>query len=756
MKIATVCSGIGAPEKALKNLGVKYDLYYFCEFDKYATKSYCAIHDEPESKNLGDLTKVDISTLPTNIDLLVGGTPCFPKDSLVLTDNGYKEIQEIKIGDKVLTHNGKYQKVFDLHQSKNNDIYRLSTQASYDFEATGNHKFLIRNKYYKWDNELKKSVRTFSEPKWVQLKDITLCDYVGIPHNHKSLTITDDKMNRECFWYLVGRYIGDGWTSKWYNPKEKKTVYKTIVCCAFNELEELINKIGNLYKYTIIKDRTVYKLQFANKELTLFLEQFGKGAKNKHLTKSIFDLSLCNLEQFLNGLLDSDGCFTQNTYKITSISKELVLGLGQVINKLYNIPFSIYKTKRPKTKIIENRTINQNDSYTITWKPIGTKTQGFYENGILWLPVRDKVKLTSKEIDVYNLEVEEDNSYTVNNIIVHNCQDFSLAGKRAGGAIDSGTRSSLMWNFVEIIAETKPKVVLWENVPGCLTKKMIDNFNKFISALSENGYKVYNEVLNAKNFGIPQNRKRVFVVAIRKDLNIDFKMPEGYDCGVRLKDILEMEVDKKYYLSEKAVNGMLTTKFKQGAYDVVVQKNDGFCRTLLTRDYKAPKCINTNQLIELTKGQSQGIRVNEDQLLTKNKRLKEMLSKIDVSKIKAIDIYNKSTHDVMHAIKTTVNSANMTAVSTNLAIRKLTPKECYRLMGFSDEDFEKSKNVPTSDAQLYKQAGNSIVVNVLMAIFGQLYNIDWKPLVYGDWWNTEQERMDELPLFQLLKEKINV
>jgi len=97
------------------------------------------------------------------------------------------------------------------------------------------------------------------------------------------------------------------------------------------------------------------------------------------------------------------------------------------------------------------------------------------------------------------------------------CQDFSVAGKRQGGQVDSGTRSSLMWNFVEIIRETKPKVILWENVTGALSGSMKHNYAKFTSTLSQLGYKVHAEILNAKDFGVPQNRDRVFVVAIRSD-----------------------------------------------------------------------------------------------------------------------------------------------------------------------------------------------------------------------------------------------
>jgi DNA (cytosine-5)-methyltransferase 1 len=397
------------------------------------------------------------------------------------------------------------------------------------------------------------------------------------------------------------------------------------------------------------------------------------------------------------------------------------------------------------------------------------------------------------------------------------CQDFSSAGKGAGGNVDSGTRSSLMWNFVEIINQTKPKYVLWENVPGVLTDKHLPNYRKFCDRLTQIGYKVYSTILNAKNFGVPQNRERIFVLGIRKDLQQTFEFPTGYDCGIRLKDVLDLDVSEKYFISEQALKGMLETRFRTSSITNRLQGD--ICDTLAATDYKRGKVvIQENKPIELTQNQPQSYRVfdskgigvtlqaeagglgaktglycvavrgrknnngkydltpevnpngttnalttvqkdnlicllTEKQLKTNNKRLKSMLNKIDVSKTQAIDMYNQSVNESMFTIKANINTSNMVAVSIDYRIRKLTPVECFRLMGFSDKDYELCSQNGISDSQLYKQAGNSIVVNVLMAIFGELLNIDWKQKVYGKWWKTEEERLYDLPLFQCLKNK---
>ncbi len=145
-------------------------------------------------------------------------------------------------------------------------------------------------------------------------------------------------------------------------------------------------------------------------------------------------------------------------------------------------------------------------------------------------------------------------------LIMHGspCQDFSVAGKQAGGDLESGTRSSLMYETVRIVGKLKPKYVVWENVKNILSKKHKHNFDKYIDTLNTLGYNSYYQVLNAKDYSIPQNRERVFTVSIRKDIdNNSFSFPQKQELKLRLKDLLEDEVDEKYYLSEKMLMGFL-------------------------------------------------------------------------------------------------------------------------------------------------------------------------------------------------------
>lgn len=134
------------------------------------------------------------------------------------------------------------------------------------------------------------------------------------------------------------------------------------------------------------------------------------------------------------------------------------------------------------------------------------------------------------------------------------CQDFSIAGRGAGGDRGSGTRSSLMYETLRIVSKLNPKWVIWENVKNVLSQKHIHNFESYLQEMWRLGYWSYYEVLNAKDYGIPQNRERVFVVSIRKDVNTGFEFPQKQKLEIHLRDLLEDDVDENYFLSEEAMS----------------------------------------------------------------------------------------------------------------------------------------------------------------------------------------------------------
>lgn len=164
------------------------------------------------------------------------------------------------------------------------------------------------------------------------------------------------------------------------------------------------------------------------------------------------------------------------------------------------------------------------------------------------------------KIDAKLLKQVSSAASTEIDIITHGspCQDFSVAGKQAGAEKGSGTRSSLMWYTVDIVQQIKPKYVIWENVKNILSKKHKHNFDNYIEMMSQLGYNNYYQILNAKDYGIPQNRERVYTISIRKDIdNKQFEFPEKEELRIRLKDILEAEVDEKYYLKNEQIENFI-------------------------------------------------------------------------------------------------------------------------------------------------------------------------------------------------------
>ena len=285
------------------------------------------------------------------------------------------------------------------------------------------------------------------------------------------------------------------------------------------------------------------------------------------------------------------------------------------------------------------------------------------------------------------------------------CQDFSLAGKQAGGDKDSGTRSSLMYETIRIVEELKPKYVIWENVKNLLSKRHRHNFDAYLETMESLGYTNYYQVLNAKDYGIPQNRERVFTISIRNDINKGYIFPQKQELKLKLKDMLEDNVDEKYYLSESRIQKIANWKAYQKPFEKVQRKNS-IVPTLTARGA----------------GEEHSGMITYSENLEDTTNLQEECLKVGLFNDTSSDNFAKGKRDYGYRNEYGTLKCSPTYSiykNTDLRIRKLTPKECWRLMGFDDEDFEKAAKV-NSNSQLYKQAGNSIVVNVLMAIFDNL------------------------------------
>ena len=171
------------------------------------------------------------------------------------------------------------------------------------------------------------------------------------------------------------------------------------------------------------------------------------------------------------------------------------------------------------------------------------------------------------------------------------CQDISLAGHQRGlfNVDGTKTRSGLFFDALRIIQHTQPKVAIAENVKNLTSKKFEKQFNIVLDSLNQAGYNNYYQVLNAKDYGVPQNRERIFIISIRKDIDTGrFHFPQPYDLKLRLKDMLEDVVDESYFLSDEKISKIKYSNFNQ---EKTLIQGGGICQTLLARDYKDPKCV---------------------------------------------------------------------------------------------------------------------------------------------------------------------
>ena len=312
------------------------------------------------------------------------------------------------------------------------------------------------------------------------------------------------------------------------------------------------------------------------------------------------------------------------------------------------------------------------------------------------------------------------------------CQDISLAGKQKGMFNEDGTltRSGLFFKALDIIECVKPKIAIAENVKALTSKKFTEEFKIVLDSLEKAGYHNYWQVLNAKDYGIPQNRERVFIVSIRKDIDhYMFEFPKPYILEKRLKDFLEPYVDEKYYLSDYLISKIVCWEAHQKPFEKVLGDNS-ISPTITARG------AGENH------GQVTATIVNGDIKPKLVGGIGDKKSNGGTQYYQQDRIYDSESIAMAHPANLTSGSYYYQVNTQPLRIRKLTPKECFRLMGFTDEDFSKAEQVPTSNAQLYKQAGNSIVVNVLEEILKELFINEKKPKR-----QTDQTRYEQLTLF---------
>lgn len=510
------------------------------------------------------------------------------------------------------------------------------------------------------------------------------------------------------------------------------------------------------------------------------------------------------------GFRDS-GLFDIEVLNTSDINKESVLSYAAIHCGMTNEMVDTYKDYPSREEMAQYLTdINlgyepEKDKYFDWFKLIKRKKNDLEK---YWLAC----KLTRNLGDITKIE---DLSYADFWTVSFPCQSISVAGKMKGLKPDSGTRSSLLWDNIRLLSKAKdnnklPKYIMFENVKNLVSKKFIGDFNDLLEVLDELGFNSYWSVINGKDCGVPQSRERVFVISIRKDIdNGMYIFPEPFDIGIRLKDILEDQVDEKYYLPDEKVQEFLKTidlsQFcetdnelhqlgyfnnyngdanriysdnvartlkseaggggaKTGWYatkndilkvgqlsssqDGIVVSPEGVSKTHTAGHNNMPKIIcgidksvNEPQILET----ANCITSREDRGVSNRKAEGTAVFEYNTNKIISIgQVSNEgsqagkvySPEGVSQTICACTHGYAIGNIFDYIRIRKLTPRECYKLMGLTFKDCDKAVDIGVADTHLYKQAGNGIITNCCALLAEHLYKAQ-----YDDTYICTDERL---------------
>lgn len=322
------------------------------------------------------------------------------------------------------------------------------------------------------------------------------------------------------------------------------------------------------------------------------------------------------------------------------------------------------------------------------------------------------------------------------------CQSTTGAGKQRGMDKDSDAPSALVWYIEKAIEIRRPKICLLENVPALLTCKFDKPFEKWRDTVSEYGYCNTWSSMCAADYGVPQNRNRVFLVSVRNDINKSVYFPEPIGCKVSAEELLENVVDEKYYFSEEdALSFLLDIQDKQPEHDVYFRINEkGVCRKQII----TPACIHKKSKGDEQSGQT-GVHISVTLVADKNYgkgNYKKFLSSSHFPRPGVLEVWHTDEQVPIH-YEALINRAPANTkrkfkiinrckeeifslvgnlgVGDYLRLRRLTPRECFRFMSVDEECIDKLVSSGVSEAQLYKQAGNAIVIQVLVSLYKSIF-----------------------------------
>ncbi len=697
-------------------------------------------------RHLGDIRAIHGDEIEA-VDCIIGGSPCFPAGTLVLTNKGYTPIEELRCGDVVLTHKGNWKPISAIGHKQSPTIMLKGNH--YGVITTPNHPFYSAEQGQAWNgNGYTRTLEKIGE--WTEAAQMRGKRW-AVPNDISGLSIprisrTSARQNQPpiidaCLMYIIGRYLGDGWIRNGQRPNrsEGQTWGQIFICANADKADYLEERLHDVFEGISavhrFSERTVDKFRVSNQPLCEWIsEHFGHMADGKKIPAWAYCMESEMRESLLCGYLDSDGYrHKENTWKATTISKRLAHGI-RLLAETLGYSCAVYYVDVGSTTTIEGRTVNQKPQYQVVMRKEKRTTcikHGTYN----WYMCRS-VEPYSDEQTVYNITVDDDHSYVVEGLVVHNCQDLSVAGKRAGL---SGARSGLFMEQIRIVREMrqrygKPRYMVWENVPGAFSSNKGEDFRvvleetarvvdesvsvprppkdrwAYAGCIMGDGYSIAWRTHDAQFWGVPQRRRRIALVA-------DFggeSAPEILFEREGLRGNTETGGKSRERVAGGTENGSDQTVWCLqgngiGRADTAGCDGRGWREdisyTLNTVDRPAV-CYDMTHANDVIRESGDISPTLQSRMGTGGNQIPLCIGNGQIDQLYASD--KVGALDCMHDQKC--------VVSDNV-IRRLTPLECERLQGLPDGwtnigDWVDSKGKKHRDADMprYKAIGNSIAI----------------------------------------------
>lgn len=591
--------------------------------------------NHPEADHYcASIDQLDPRTTTSKLDVLVAAPECFPSETLILCSHGLIPIEQVKVGDLVMTHLNRWRRVTHTMQSTKDTII-LRGHGHYGLETTPEHPFYARTRRPFWaGSHHENPTWEYTEPIWQVAQNMPSA-FWGSPTTFASLDIPPIGGRgvefTESFWWLVGRWLGDG--SLTLNPAKRR--FEITISCGFHEADKLFDKLSfcppqsriaghSEFRWRTHQVRTGVLFESAHKGLALWLaKHFGKLAHGKKMPTWVFSMSKEWRQALLDGYMSADGCFFGNRkFTASSVSKSLALGIRLLAQSLGNQVALHRRAASAISNQIEGRTVNVRDQYEVAWVKERKHQYGYSDDSHTWLRVRE-IEPGHKNVPVYNLSVEEDESYVADGIVVHNCIFHSRA--RGGRPINDQRRASafhvLRWMELftphSVLIENVPEFAEWsplgsDNRP--LKSRKGETFRAFIGMIESLGYHAQWRVLNCADYGDVTTRERLFIIARRGRRPIRFPEPTHSATGaqelfgakekwVPARDIIDWSdpgesiFERKKPLSPNTLRRIAVGLQRYGIRPFVLQQQSGGAPRLTDLPLAALSTAGAQQLI---------------------------------------------------------------------------------------------------------------------------------------------------------------